>query len=171
MLLFLTDGLEGLQVAVQKLWWGLDVSEIKDQLRNHVVPPGWRILGDMGMATWMIIFPSCVTARQALKTPRIVVGFTTSAASFGGSFQEQQESLFPALITRIKINPGVRVAPQRLDNRVFGLIFEWGGCLSVVMAKGQWVRDAQQTCPYSTSPSAATPWCLQITIKCFIFRK
>lgn len=120
-LLFVTDGLEGLQVAAQKLLWGHDVSEIKDQLRNHIVPPGWRVLGDMGMATWMIIFPSCVTTCQALKTPRIVIGFTTSAAAFGGSFQE---SLFPALIMRIKINPGVRVAPQRLDNRVFGLIFE-----------------------------------------------
>lgn len=88
------------------------------------VPPWWGMLGGMGTYAWMIISPSCVTVCQSLKTSHIVVGFTMSAAAFGDSFQEQRESLFPALIAWIRVNPGVRVAPQRLDNVGFGLIFE-----------------------------------------------
>lgn len=126
-------------------------------------PRGPTGAGGMGTYTWIIIFPSCVTARWSLKTPCIVVGFTMSAASFGQSFQEQQESLFPALIAWIRVNRGVRVAPRRLDNGVFGLIFEWGDCPRVASAKGQRVcgapcawsrRTALQTCPCSASPSA-----------------
>lgn len=65
-----------------------------------------------------VIFPSCVTARQSLKMPRIVVSFTMNAASFGESFYEQQESLFTALIAWIRVNPWVSTAPRRMDNEI-----------------------------------------------------
>lgn len=82
--------------------------------------------GAPGTYPGTIIFPSCVTACQSLKMPRIVVSFTMNAASFGESFYEQQESLFTALIAWIRVNPWVSTAPRRLDNEILASVSERG---------------------------------------------
>lgn len=144
-------------------------------------PRGPAGAGDMGTYTWMIVFLSCVTARRSLKTPCIVVGFTMSAASFGESFQEQQESLFLALIAWIRVSPGVRVALQRLDKGVFSLILERGDSPHVVLAKGS---AYVPHCVWSTNRAANVPLlcitfcsqrprdpgicCLKIRVKCSV---